>query len=279
LGLLPTEYYVDPALTQAIDRGWYPSKTVGQVLNYLCEAGNCHVYADRYGKIQVRKNVVSGSAVATLDDTYQILTGDNPISYLDTFSSVRVKYKKPFVKAAASMLKVDLTVPTGNSVLSPLTFSGGPLAVMDQANLTCSNDITVQDISFGTWAMSLSLNNAGTEEIVTLEVLGKSLDMAGFEVQAVDATASYSREITIENNLIQSEAVATAYAAEILDFAKRPDNNFTFALNGDPSIELGDILQIDAESINISAKVMPYRISVSFSSDDFTYTMDARRVA
>jgi len=281
LGLPPASYIVDSTLTQEVPRGWFPNGKVTNSLNCLCESGNCNVAMDRYDIVRVDPNVVTGEAGLSIDDENQIESGSNPVKYLDAYSRVNVKYKIPFVKEKSSILKLEkLPVASGNVTLSNLTFFGGPLVVIDSINITCTGDITVMDVDCGAWSMSLTLENNGDTEEIDLEVFGRCLDLTGSEKTAVNEVADFDRTLSIENHLIQDETVAVACAQQVLDYVKNPDIPFAFGLRGNPAVEINDIINAQAPSLNIATvNVTPTRITLDYNGDDGLYCrMEARKV-
>ncbi|OPX88126.1 MAG: hypothetical protein A4E53_02143 [Pelotomaculum sp. PtaB.Bin104] len=279
LGLAPVEYDVDASLTQAIGRGWFDNNKVRDGLNALAVAGNCDVTMSRYDIVRVRPNVVSGDAVAIFTDDNQIVSGDNPQRYLETYSAVKVKYRVPFTKASDVVLKIeDLTIQTGTTTLTPLSFTTGPVMTINQVKLTGAVNSKVTDISHGAWTMTVVIENTGVAETVTLEVFSQAIDAVGAEYTETDPGALFDKTLTIENSLIQSEAAAQAYAQGLLNYVKDPSATFSFNIRGNPAIELIDILRVLDPADKIpDVKVVPTRLQLQYDGA-LSGQMEARKV-
>lgn len=245
LNLNNAEYNVDNSLTQHILRGWFQDNSVRGALNSLCVAGNCNVVVDRYNVIQVRPNVKQEEPVATFNDETQIISGDNPQRFLDIYSTVRVKYKVPFLKDRELLLRLDeLVLPSGTTTLSPLTFTNGPVMTVEELRLLNAKNARIVDISYGAWTTSITLSNIGPSEIVTLEIWGQPIGTVGAEYVATIQNPTFQKVISIESSLIQSQDAAHAFANGLLEYVSDPTANFKFELRGDPSIELNDVVKM-----------------------------------
>jgi len=280
LGLAPTDYDVDASLTQAIGKGWFDNNQVRDGLNALAVAGNCSVSMNRLDVVRVRPNVSTGAAVATMTDHNQIASGENPQKYLDTYSAVTIKYKIPYLKDSAVMLKIEeVAIPPGETVFEPLTFSSGPVMAIDYVLLQGANECEIKDIKNGAWTMGITIENTSEEDkTATLEVWGRVIDLVGAEYTATDPEASFDKTLNIENNLIQNEAAAASYAESLLDYVKDPNANFAFEVRGNPAIELIDVINIQNPSDKIdNVNVRPVRITLDFDGA-LSGTIEARKV-
>ena len=281
LGLSSLEYEIDISLNQAISIGWYPKGKVIDALQSLAIAGNCNVMASRYGTIRVRNNFKTGNAVATWTDSNQIITAGNPQRFLDTYNAVKVNYKLPYLKAESSLLKVEsLTVPQGGLTLDEITFTTTPVAAVTQVKLTGATNVAVSTMEYGAHAISIALTNTGAAESVTLEVLGQAVDMISTTYTAEDAALIAlwgRREISIDNDLIQTKNVAQLYAISLLQYMKDPSNNFSLNIRGDPSLEVNDIIQIDDDTDKIGTiNIVPIRFNLDYDGG-LSATVEARK--
>lgn len=268
LGLTPDEYDVDESLTQSISRGWFENNKVRDGLNALAVAGNCNITISRTDVVRVRPNNPSGAVpVATMTDGNQILTGENPQKYLDTYSTVRVKYRVPYLRASEVVLKVEgLGFNPGNIVLTPLYFSAGPVMGIEQIKITGGENISVSEVSCGAWSMAMTVTNSGEiVEFVTIEVWGRIIDTVGAEHEETDPEAVFTKTLTIESSMIQGEAAASAYASNLLAFVKDPQATFQFQVRGNPAIELYDPVRfIDPSDKIDGVTAAPTRISLEY---------------
>lgn len=281
LGLTPSEYNIDSSLSQQIAIGWLPKGKVKEALQYLAVAGNCNVTTDRYGVIQVRNNFVLGDAVATITDGNQIITAENPQKYLDVYNSVKVNYKVPELKPQASLVKTEsLLIPNGGVILSEIEFSSGPVATIDQVRLIGAINAVITSVEYGAWSMNVQIQNPGSDEVVTLEVLGQAVDIISstFTAQDTDAIVAWgAKKLEIDNQLIQGLDVARLYANSLLQYVTDPAVNFSLNIRGNPALEVGDIIQIQDTIDKIgTVDVIPVRINLDYDGA-LSATMQARK--
>lgn len=281
LGLTPSDYEIDISLNQKIALGWLPKGKVRDVIQILAVAGNCTVTADRYARIRVRSNFVSGDPVAILTDNDQIITAENPQRYLDTYSAVKVNYKLPYLKESASLLKVEsLAIPHGGITLQEIEFMTGPVASVDQVRLVGAKNATVGTVQFGAWSITVQITNTGPDETVTLEVTGRAVDMITSIYTAEDSTAITAfgrKELRIDNEMIQSLDVARLYANSLLQYVRDPAVKFHLDIRGDPAIEVGDIVQIQNPTDKIgTVNVVPIRFNLDYDGA-LSAMMEARK--
>jgi len=249
LGMATDEYTIDATLTQVVLLGYIPKGKVKAALQYLSTAGCCSVYADRYGIIQVKSNFISGSSVTTWTDDDQIINAENPQKYLDAYSVIRLNYKLPVKKSLTTILSItDYSIPTGGIAVTAAEFSIGPVFYVEQVNLLGAINAQVTNINYGAWSITVEIANIGDAEVVTIEVIGRTVEFTGFNYSIEDTSAVTlfgRRELPIDNNLIQSLSVATSYAQSLLTYVVDPLVNFDVELRGDPAVEVHDIVKIE----------------------------------
>ena len=281
LGLAPDQYEIDASLAQQIAIGWFPKGKVRDALQALSIAGNCSVSANRYGVIRVKNNFKSGSAAAVLTDTDQIVIAENPQRYLDTYNTVTIYHKLPYLKISSSLIKIDsITIPNGGFIFQDLEFSSGPVAIIDQVSLVGAKNAVVDSIEYGAWTITLSVSNPGPAETVTLEMLGQTVETLNSAYTiADDALAAEwgKKELKIDNQLIQDKEAAKLYAQSFLWLLKDPYMNFSLDIRGDPSIEVTDIIQIQDPIDKIgNVDVAPIRFSLDYDGG-LSARMEARK--
>ena len=255
IGMSTDDYYIDTALTQVVQLGYISKGKVKAALQYLSVAGFCSVYTDRYGVIQVKSNFMSGTPITTWTDNDQIINAENPQKYLDAYSVVRLSYKLPTKKALSTVLSItSYVIPAGGTTITAAEFSSGPIFYVEQVRLLGAINSVVANIEYGAWSITIGINNAGANETVDIEVIGKSIDFTAFNYSVEDTNAINmfgSKELQIDNNLIQSLNVATSYAQSLLAYVSDPLVNFEVELRGDPAIKVNDIVRIQDEADKI----------------------------
>jgi len=239
VGLAPDQYDIDSNLNQIIQIGWLPKGKVRDALQTLAIAGNCNISVNRYGIIRVKNNFKSGNAVTILTDNDQIIAAENLQKYLDTYNKVSILYKSPYLKKTDSLLKIDsITIPNGGIVLEKTEFSYGPVALVEQVKLIGAKNSILSSIEFGAWEITVYIDNPGVAETVTLEVTGKVVDIisSSCTIQDNDLINAWgSRELKIDNQLIQNKDVAKSYAESLLWLSKRSICELCFGGSGKSS--------------------------------------------
>ncbi len=257
LGLGESDYYIDPSLTQPIKAGFVPKGTVNPALQALSVAGYCHVYVDRQNVIQVRGRQTFNSTERTWTDDNQIITAQNPQQYLDVYSSVRIKYKLPSIKADQTLVQISNLVVPVEGLTVEVEFTSGPVSKVSEVMLLNSINTRLYDIQYGAWKLTVSINNSGeAPETVNLKAVGSTVELTASEYRAVDSSAEAEfgvKELVIDNDLIQNEDVAIAYANAILPHITDPYANFELSVRGDPAVLLHDTLVINDPSEMIAA--------------------------
>jgi len=252
-----TDYEIDGAIGQNLSVGFIPKGKVLPALQALALAGNCFVYADRYGVIQVKSNVITDDYVVAWTENDQIINVENPQKYLEAYSSVRVNYKRPTTSLLTTVLSIDnLVVPQGGLVLSDLDFSASPVSYVEQVRLLGAVNSAVSTVKFGAYTIDITITNASVEETVNLEVIGQSIEFAGSDYTLEDSSAVASfgeRELPIESELIQELESAQSYADQLLQYVSDPLVNFELDARGDPAIEIGDVVQVTSTVDKIGA--------------------------
>ncbi|RJQ25439.1 MAG: S8 family peptidase [Peptococcaceae bacterium] len=280
-GLVPGQYEIDKNLNQKIQIGWLPKGKVREALQVLAIAGNCSISANRYGVIQVKSNFQSGDPVAVMTDNDQIVAAENPQKYLDTYNVVKINYKLPYLKPAASLLKTEsLVIPQGGVTLQDMEFTTGPVAVVDQVKLIGAVNAAITSVQYGAWTMTIQIMNTGPAETVTLEVIGQAVDMINSNYTAQDGLAVElfgQKELKIDNYLIQNFDVAREYAIALVQFTKDPQANFRFEVRGNPAVEVNDIIQIRDPTDKIgTVDIVPVRFSLDYDGA-LSAVMEARK--
>jgi len=281
LGLAPDQYEIDASLNQIIQIGWLPKGSVRNALQILAIAGNCNVSVSRHGVIKVKNNFKSGNAVALLTNDDQIISAENPQKYLDTYNKVSILYKTPYLKKSDSLLKIDsIVIPNGSIALEKTAFSSGPAAVIDQVRLIGAKNSAIAAIEYGTWEITIQITNPGAAETVALEVIGKVVDMISSSCTLQDndlINAWGSKELKIDNQLIQNKDAAKSYAESLLWLVKDPYMNFALDIRGDPATEVNDIIQIKDPIDKIgTVDIAPIRLSLDYDGG-LNARMEARK--
>lgn len=269
-GLVAGEYVIDTSLAQNVFLGWLPDGKVRDSLQIIAVAGCCNVVADRYEIIQVKSNFQTGTADFAMTDSDQIITAENPQKYLQTYNSIKVAYKIPYLKESETVLSIEsLTIPQGGLTLTEMTFNTSPVANVDQVNLLGAVNSSITSVEYGCNRITIVIANTSSAESVALEAIGQAIDLVSLNYVLEDAalvTAWGRRQLSVDNILIQSLGVAQSYAGALLQLVKDPNSSFTLEIRGDPSLEVNDIISVtDATDKIGTVSIVPQRIQFSYN--------------
>jgi hypothetical protein len=294
LGLTSDQYNIDPSLTQPVAIGWIPDDSysttanttstsdtsntatgatittpVRDALQALAIAGCAWVTCDRYGVIQVKSIFTPGAPVTVWAQNNMINQADNPQKFLDIYSQVVVNYNIPYIQDSGTVLELQgQVIPPGQTALANLCFTAGPVINLDSVYLSGAVNSRITAISWGAWTMTLTIENSGAAETVTVEAIGKAVGLITSTATATDATAVASigvKTLTVSCPLIQDQATAQEYAQTLLNFCKDPTVKFTITVRGDPAVEVRDIVQLQDDIDKIgTVNVVPTRIQLDY---------------
>ncbi len=257
LGFQSDEYLVDPDLTQQVEKGWVPKGRLIDALQVLATASLARVSTDRFGRIVVKSILTShaASSVASFTDATQLFSVDVPQKVTDAFSQVTVKFGKPVVKPARSVLAWEnLKLPQGRTTLERVEFSEGPVYQVERVDLIGVNGVTIERFDYGTHDATIVLLNSLDETAVNLNVIASTLDLIKTEYTGVNSEALTlygERRIEFDNFLIQDINTAKDFATVLANALGDPFSKVTFEARGNPALELGDKVTISDPSDRI----------------------------
>ena len=244
------EYVINPGVGQALTIGVVPKGQVMPALQEMAVGGNAFVSADREGVVQVKSNIITDDFVATWTQGNQIYTIENPQRYLDAYSGVRIGFKRPRRDPLEPVLTINnIRIPNGGLNLVRMEFTSAPVAYVEQVRLVGAVNSAVADVEYGAWTITLQLTNMGAAETVDIEVIGQDVDYLSSDYTAEDAAAVAAigeKELYIESRLIQELDAAQRYGDQVLQYVSDPLVNFELETRGDPSVEVGDVVQVSS---------------------------------
>jgi len=268
-GLKPNEYVIDGSLTQPVAIGWIPKGDFLESAQKLAEAGNCSVVVNRQNQIVVQNNLQDAESIGRMDQDDAVINLKNPISFLNTYNSIRVSFKIPSTMKGSDVLTMDdLVLPPGITVLKDVELSG-PVERVEFVKLSHPNAVEVVEIKSGAFYADITLNNKTYETLtVKLSVQGTKIDFVSTEFEAkdqIDINKTTLRALTIDNELIQSGEVAKLYGLSLLSLVKDPSANYAAVLRGDVSYELFDVLTLSNSAEFIyEAVISPTQFTINY---------------
>jgi hypothetical protein len=248
IGLTQNDYEIDATLTRQISVGWIPADKVGAVLQSYSIAGMCNIFVSPDDKIRVVDLLASPNPVETISQDDQIISFDNDQGFSTIYSAVEVTYKTPRLADASQVLSIDnITIPTGDSVITQATFSN-PVGTVAYASLPGSVNTQIVGLTYGTQSIDVEVSNTGAgDEIVSLVVYGNEIQSDGAVVHVQDDSL-YSvwpdKVLSIENDFIQSKDEAQTYASSIIKLASNPQAIYRVSVRGNPALEVMDAIKV-----------------------------------
>lgn len=271
LGLTENEYIIDPAIKQPINIGWIPKGKVYDAFNELSIAGNCTIIADRFDRVIATSNFIDEEPVAEINDNNQIIIANNPQKLLDTYSKVDVSYVIPSISDIfTEVLNIkEIELRPGVTTLNNLSFTSGPVYILNRINLIGATNCRIIHIEYGAWGINLKIaNNSNKTQIVDIQGTGKIIELIKNTLSSYNfpILAKWGEKtLSVESELIQNPDSAKTYSRAILAYVSDPARRFKATLRGNPALQLLDTINFVSDIDNIPiTKVIPV-------SQKFTY--------
>lgn len=127
----------------------------------------------------------------------------------------------------------------------------------------------ITSVSYGATDITVTVHNPNPYS-ETINLLVKGIGTGWHDAHKVEVNQArvddYGyRELSQENQYIQTSDLATEYAESLLSYVSDPLANFEIDYRGDPNIQVGDIVTVQSDKHNIPATlVMPRRIDTVF---------------
>lgn len=150
----------------------------------------------------------------------------------------------------------------------------------DSLDNPVNSDVSVisDELRQNTYVMTFENNNAFAVEINAIEVWGepaKEVDVIEYEAYDTDSVAAYGEQVLeIDNNMFGSESNCESFALTIIDAYKDFSSVIQMSVKGDPSLQLGDIIDVDTRDFRGIYKVI--KISNSYRDSRAEQTITAR---
>lgn len=176
---------------------------------------------------------------------------------------------EPLVIPASSSLfvPIDLTDPlltvsmptigekVDDSWFSVIDGDGNPVA--------SDVSITLEDLRTNNYVMLFENDNAFPVQITRIQIWGEPariVDELQYEAYDEDSVSAYGELVlggdTIQNNFFGSESNAESFALTIIDAYKDFGGVIELSVKGDPSLQLGDIIEVDTRDVSGNYKVI-----------------------
>lgn len=260
-GLLPGEYWIDPALQQiVIPWAWLSPTSHREALRITAEAALAVVYADRDGVVRIETmGSVPADPVLTItaDDYFPPLQAPSRQDQVANEIVVTTQPLRPEDPQEVYKSTTPVTVPAGQTVTVTVQYTKRPVieaqAVLDNP----PPGVSIKSATYYAWGAEITLRNTGAAQAdVTLVITGKPLSVQGGEqVVARDQTSITEHGVLRyefpDNPLVQTLAQAQAIAQALLASAKDPRRDIEVEWRGNPALELGDRVTVVGQDVHV----------------------------
>ncbi len=202
---------------------------------------------DRFGRIAVRSNFITGNVDATLRDTDFIFAVKKEKDYADHYDQINVRYRD-YTGAGeeVELYRAEIEIHSGGGHALDFEFSD-PVEIVTQLPLTDSVNSAVSAYYPGAVRNIIEFSNAGTTETVTLVARGKKHLFFNTHIEKTNVLESENvskKILSISNWLIQSRKLALSYGDSVLQFVSEPFSKYTIIERGNPALEIGDMIRL-----------------------------------
>lgn len=260
-GLLPGEYWIDPALQQIIiPWAWLQPTSHREALRIIAEAALAVVYADRDGVVRIE---TMGSVPAapvleiTPDDYFPPLQAPSRQDQVANEIVVTTQPLRPEDQQEVYKSTTPVTVPAGQTITVTVQYTKRPV-IDAQASLdNPPPGVSIMAATYYAWGAEVTLHNTGAAPAdVSLVVTGRPLSVQGGEqVVARDQTSITENGVLRyefpDNLLVQTLAQAQAIATALLASAKDPRRDVEVEWRGNPALELGDRVTVAGQDVHV----------------------------
>lgn len=266
------QYWIDTELQNyIIPYAYFDSLTCRECLRLIAEASLSQVYVSRDDVIRVEgpSFLASKSTICHDISTDNYLTKDNPANYSEIANYVKL-ITQPLtpVEKAKEVYKSDEaeSIRAGETKTITVTYSSKPV-IEAVATLTDATAATITDVTYYAWGADITVHSL-TADTFTIVVTGKPLSVMNSKEIVAKDTSSIKRfgkmmyEFS-DNPLIQTATMGQAIADKCLELSKDARNDLDMEWQGNPALELGDIIQTP----DSKTKALFYVISQNFEWD------------
>lgn len=253
-GLSSNQYVIDSELsTVIVPKSWFDVMSFREALRLIAEAGLAVVFMGRDDKLHITRGTTTGSVVYTFDEDKNLFNLDRPPVWSKIVNHVTVNYTSVGDAISRTVLDVrnlDAVIPAGQSETFTLRFHYLPVTQVTNIELTGHADLVVTNSQVYCWGMKLTVTNSGIVDrtLTAVQATGDYLDTTGGgSVVAQDLNSIEDLgelRYSLSNPLIQSRAVASSIASNLLSEFLDPHKEFILDTRGHISLQLGDKVEV-----------------------------------
>jgi hypothetical protein len=267
------EYFIDP-LTQniLIPYSWINPTKHRNALKQIAESCGGVAYQDKQGVVRLESALyANGNAIKDTILQDRIIDASAPVS--EVKNEVRIT-TSPYVTLPQETvweLQGDNIINAGESRTFEIFFSDYD-AVIDASAVLSSAPAgaTITSEVWYTWGGRITIEGSAVGQELTLSAVGKPLVIRGSRIITESDSASIRRNglrsFSIENNqLIQDAQIAEIIGEAIVSTLGNERRDIETQWRGDPTLELGDRVNIDGQTGNIVEQQIKYNGALSSS--------------
>lgn len=266
MGLTPEEFSIDSAVDTTVPYGYVLGSSFGEALYKLSQVGICQVSIDRNNVLVVRSSAPRRQSTVYWTDDNQILSIDNPEKFNALFRNVVVVVHLPSLRRTLELASTTpLVVDSGETRIENIGFSQTPVLQLEQMALEGALLSNIAQVNYGSHDATVIINNPGVPENVSLRAEGVYVKYVKSEINQDIPRATNKRVLRIENELIQTAAQARAVLNRVVPVVSDPFNYFEMDVRGNPALEVGDVVLINAPSVNVQSQYVEiYRQTITY---------------
>jgi hypothetical protein len=205
-----------------------------------------------------------------MNEQTQIINVDCPQKYSKVYSALVLKYKHPAIQNSTQLLSIDdIIIPIGITKFTNLEFSEGPVIWTSLISLKGATNCRIRNVAVGTWGITIEIENTSTSsQVGNLEVYGCSIGCTTSEYYTENPillSQVDTKTLIVDTYLHQNEQFIAEYAQLLLQLVSDPTAEVTLDVRGNPLLELGDTITIDAPIAKLNnVDIVPVRYTYKF---------------
>lgn len=284
-GLTPTQYTLAPGRNRIPFLFFERGMNAGNAFRQLMQAEMGSLWIDEQGIIRFEQRLlpVYDPVIAFNDsnvDSIAVAADSEIINTVRIRSVIRdvQEFQPIFTKSSGTAISTEYII-SGNStkqievnLQDPCLSAVAPtigqsssvswFTAVDSTNqpVISNVSVTTDELRTNSYVMTFENTNVFSVEINALEVWGepaKQVDEIDYyEAFDEDSVTKYGEKLLeIENNFFGSESNCDSFALTILDAYKEFANTIELSVKGDPSLQLGDIIEVNTRDVQGLYKV------------------------
>lgn len=285
-GVLGDDLEIDEDLRQIIlDFSLLAGKSLAEQLNEICKATDSYIYVNRVGRVIVKCKSVTGVSVKTYsrnDPNNYLTTTEYGYSLFSSYNTLKVGYVAAKVSEVQSLLAIGgQAVQSGDNEFNNFDLGITNLYELDNIKVISTSDTILSSLSATASTISFILNNpTDNEDIVDIEVFGKTVETADAYVVKVVETEQTEQSLEVKSLLVQSKVYAEGLADKLYIRASEPIPYIKAEVEiKDFPVDLGYIITISDTEAELEYVGYIHSIDIEYDGQGYSYfTLGVKRL-